>query len=49
MADKNNSAVVKDERTLHDVFLEGWELYEFLDETAIPFNGIEYQVNNKKY
>lgn len=33
-----------DNRKLQDIFLEGWDLYEFLDETTIDTNGSEFQV-----
>ncbi|XP_065357667.1 immunoglobulin-binding protein 1 [Calliphora vicina] len=36
-----------DNRKLHDIFLEGWEIYEFLDETTIDTNGSEYQTKVK--
>lgn len=34
-------------RKLQDIFLEAWDTYEFLDETTIDTNGMEYQVNFK--
>lgn len=33
-----------DNRKLQDIFQEGWDLYEFLDETTIDTNGSEFQV-----
>ncbi|XP_037806170.1 immunoglobulin-binding protein 1 [Lucilia sericata] len=32
-----------DNRKLEDIFLEGWEIFEFLDETTIDTNGTEFQ------
>lgn len=39
-----NNENATDNRKLQDIFLEGWEIYEFLDETTIDTNGVEYQV-----
>ncbi|KAM7351773.1 immunoglobulin binding protein Tap42 [Cochliomyia hominivorax] len=33
----------EDNRKLQDIFLEGWDLYDFLDETTIDTNGSEFQ------
>ncbi|XP_023298832.2 immunoglobulin-binding protein 1 [Lucilia cuprina] len=32
-----------DNRKLEDIFLEGWEIFDFLDETTIDTNGSEFQ------
>lgn len=42
-----SSENTEDSRKLQDIFLEGWEIYEFLDETTIDTNGVEYQVGEK--
>ena len=39
-----NIEKTEESRNLQDIFLEGWEIYEFLDETTIDTNGVEYQV-----
>lgn len=38
-----NIEKTEESRNLQDIFLEGWEIYEFLDETTIDTNGVEYQ------
>lgn len=35
---------ITDNRKLQEIFLEGWDIYEFLDETTIDTNGVEFQV-----
>lgn len=47
MANENDTS----SRKLQDVFLEAWDTYEFIDETTIDTNGVEYQVtlNNESF
>ncbi|XP_073823758.1 immunoglobulin-binding protein 1-like [Musca autumnalis] len=42
MGDENNTSA-DENRKLEDIFLEGWNQYEFLDETSIDSNSSEYQ------
>ena len=39
MADASGS----DDKKLHDLFMDAWNLYEELDKTALSFNSAEYQ------
>lgn len=45
MSDENNAAIDGENRKLQDIFLDGWNQYEFLDETTIDSNSLEYQVS----
>lgn len=49
MAEAN--ATVKsngEEKKLTDIFLNGWNLFDELEVTELPFNGTEFQVQRKK-
>uniref|UniRef100_A0A1I8PG63 Immunoglobulin-binding protein 1 n=1 Tax=Stomoxys calcitrans TaxID=35570 RepID=A0A1I8PG63_STOCA len=43
MNESNIAGESEDSRKLLDIFLEGWKIYEFLDETTIDTNSGEYQ------
>ena len=38
------SDVEKDNKKLHDIFVEGWNEFEQLEVTNLPFNSKEFQV-----
>lgn len=37
-----------EEQKLSDIFLNGWNLYDELEVTELPFNSTEFQVYTKK-
>ncbi|XP_001357338.3 immunoglobulin-binding protein 1 [Drosophila pseudoobscura] len=45
MADENTAAAAAggEDKKLSDIFLSGWNLYEELDVSELPFNGSEFQ------
>lgn len=39
-----NVADIEDKK-LNEIFMEGWNIYEDLEKTSLPFNSTEFQVS----
>lgn len=49
MAEANAVAATDgEEKKLSDIFLSGWNLFDELEVTELPFNGIPFQVRMDK-
>lgn len=44
MAEKSDTDQITENRRLLDIFKEGWNIFELLEDTNLDTNGTEFQV-----